>query len=356
MKKCRACDKELEKNEFDFCSTCLKFHDKNYNKQKKKELYNKYEEIHKPKVIDLFAGCGGLSYGFHSAGFNVVGFIEKCKTAIDTFKKNFPNAIHIGTDIKQVKNSELLKYKNKIDIITGGPPCQGFSFCGKRNPKDKRNQLYKEFIRIISIINPKIVVIENVPGIKSMKDLDKRSILDKILKELISLDYSVSHKLLVASDFQVPQNRKRLIIIAKKNEFFPEPSKNKVTVIEAIKDLPKEGSDLNGHVLFQTTQKVIEKIKNTKQGGKLSDKYNFCRQRLYANKPSKTITTEPIFIHPVHDRFLTPRELARLQSFPDSFVFMGTKTSILKQIGNAVPPKLAFAIAQKIREVLENDN
>ncbi len=355
MKKCKTCGEILEGEEIGFCYTCLEFHNKKYNEKQKEKLYKQYEIANKHKVLDLFSGCGGLSYGFHRAGFSVVGFIEKWKPAIETYKKNFPEAKHLGTDITKIKNSDLEKYKNKIDIITGGPPCQGFSYCGKRDPKDKRNQLYKEYLRVVSVISPKIVIIENVLGIKSMCDVKNKSVLDKILNELISLNYSVSHKVLVASDYEVPQNRARLIIIAKKNEFFPESSKRKVNVIDAIKDLPEEESELNGHILFNTTKKVLDKIKKLKQGEKISKKYNFSRQRLNANKPSKTVPTKPIFIHPTYDRFLTPRELARLQSFPDSFIFEGTKTSMVKQIGNAVPPKLAFAIAKKIREVLEND-
>ena len=299
----------------------------------------------KPKVIDLFAGCGGLSYGFTKAGYDVVGFVEYWKPAITTFIKNHPNAEHLGTDITEISNKKLLKYKGKVDFIIGGPPCQGFSICGKRNLKDKRNQLYKEFLRFVRIIDPNTVVLENVPGLLSMNDYDNEKIINKILQELINLDYFVSYKVLTASDYNVPQSRKRLFIVAKKLDVFPKPSKKKKTTIEAIKDVSK---DANAHLFFDTKQETIERIKRLKQGGRLSERFNFSRQRLHANLPSKTITTKPTFIHPYHDRFLTPRELARLQSFPDDFYFCGTRTDMVKQIGNAVPPLLAETIANNL--------
>ena len=305
----------------------------------------------KPTVIDLFAGCGGFSQGFMQAGCDVIGFVEWWKPTITTFSKNHPKIRQIGTDITKVPTEDLVQYKGKVDIIVGGPPCQGFSFCGKRDPKDQRNQLYQEFLRFVKVIEPKIVVIENVPGLLSMKDYDNEKIIDKIVHELIGLGYFVGYKVLTASDYGVPQSRQRLFIIAKKLGLFPSPSKKKRTVMDAIADLPDKENGLNGHVFFDTTKEIIEKINSLQQGERLSKKYNFSRQRLYSDKPAKTVVTKPIFIHPFHNRFLTPRELARLQSFPDDFFFCGFKTDMVKQIGNAVPPVLARTIAKKIMEV-----
>lgn len=307
----------------------------------------------KPTVIDLFAGCGGFSHGFMQAGYDVIGFVEWWKPAVTTFLKNHPSSIHLGTDITKVKDESLVKYKGKVEIIVGGPPCQGFSNAGKRNPKDKRNQLYKEYLRFVRIIEPKTVVIENVPGILTMNDSDNRKAIDKIIHDLIKMDYSVSYKILLASDYGVAQNRRRLIIIGKKLNLFPEPSNEKKTVIEAIWDLPYGENELNAHVNFKPNKETVEKIRNLNQGEKLYKNYNFGRQRIYANKPSKTIATKQNYIHPYYDRFLTPRELARLQSFPDDFYFCGSKTSMVKQIGNAVPPLMAKAIALKIKEVIQ---
>ncbi len=302
-------------------------------------------------VLDLFAGCGGFSHGFQRAGCNILGCVEWWKPAVTTFLKNHPGSQCFCADITSIGSKELSELKGKVDIIVGGPPCQGFSICGKRNPKDKRNQLYKEFLRIVSIIRPKIVVIENVTGILSMKDYDQEKIINKIIHELIKLNYSVSYRILNAADYGVPQNRERVIIIAKKLDLFPKPFGKKKTVIEAIGDLPLRPNGLNGHVWFNTSPEILSKIKCLPQGGRLSKTFNFCRCRLYAYGQSKTIVTSPIYIHPFYHRFLTPRELARLQSFPDSFEFCGPKNDMVKQIGNAVPPLMAEAIAKQIIEV-----
>ena len=304
----------------------------------------------KPRVLDLFAGCGGLSLGFRQAGFDIVGFVEWWKPAITTFLQNHPRCRHLGKDITQVPDATLSELKGKVDIIIGGPPCQGFSTCGKRNPDDKRNQLYREYLRFVSIIQPKYAIIENVQGILSMNDFDGRKVIDKITSDLIKLDYFVCYKVLKASDFGVPQHRKRLIIIAKKINLYPVPKAEQKTVIEAIGNLPAEESDLNGHQFYNAKQETIERIKNLNQGECLPGKYKMERERLRAGKPSKTIVTQYRYIHPLYDRFLTARELARLQSFPDDFIFCGSKTSMVKQIGNAVPPLLAKSIATKILE------
>lgn len=306
----------------------------------------------KPRMIDLFAGCGGLSHGFQQAGFEVVGFVEWWKPAITTFLKNHPQVPPLGRDITKIPDAVLQGLKGKVEIIAGGPPCQGFSFCGKRDPKDKRNQMYKEFLRFVRIIEPKVAVMENVQGLLSMQDYDGQLIINKILHDFIGMGYSVCYKVLRASDYGVAQNRKRLIIIAKKLDLYPTPSGRKKTLIEAIYDLPNHESSINAHEFFKPTTETINKIKALKPGECVSKTYNSSRQRLRPDKPSKTICTRVMFIHPFHDRFLTPRELARIQSFPDAFEFCGSKTTMVKQIGNAVPPLLAKAIAERLKEVV----
>ncbi len=306
----------------------------------------------KARMIDLFAGCGGFSNGFQQAGFDVVGFVEWWPPAITTFLKNHPTAQHLGSDITKIPDETLQGLKGKVEIIAGGPPCQGFSMCGKRDPKDKRNQLYKEFLRFVRIIDPKIAIVENVQGLLSMIDYDGKKVIDKILHEFIRLGYSVCYKVLTASDYGVAQNRKRLIIIAKKLDIYPEISGRKKTVMDAICDLPEYETSLNAHVLFDTKQETLAKIRLLNQGEAMCKTYNCSRQRIKADRPSKTICTRVMYIHPHHHRFLTPRELARLQSFPDNFEFCGSKTNMVKQIGNAVPPLLARAIGKKIKAVL----
>ena len=300
------------------------------------------------RVIDLFAGCGGLSHGFEMAGCEIVGFVEWWEPAIETYRKNYPRAHFIGKDICKISNDTIQSYKGNVDIIAGGPPCQGFSLCGNRDVKDKRNQLYKEFLRFVQVIQPRIVLMENVQWLLSMRDADGQFIISKILCDFIQLGYFVSYKVLKASDYGVPQNRQRLFLIAQKLNLFPQPNEDKITVIQAIGDISNTENSLNGHLFFETSGEVLNKIEKLKQGEKLSKRYNFSRQRLKADEPSKTITTQSMFIHPYHNRFLSPRELARLQSFPDEFIFTGSKTSMVKQIGNAVPPLLAYSIAKQL--------
>jgi len=300
-----------------------------------------------PTVLDLFSGCGGFSLGFIQAGYDIVGFVEMWKPAIETYKLNHPKAKHIGTDITKVRDEDILQYRNKIDVIIGGPPCQGFSLAGRRNRDDNRNQLYKEYLRFVEIINPKTIVMENVQGILTMKDKDNEKIINKILKDLIKLEYLVTYKKIKATNYGIPQNRERILIIGKKCNIFTETTNETKTVIETISDLPYEENGMNAHLHFKPTETTLEKIRNLKQGERLLN-YNLSRRRIFADKPSPTIVTKPIYIHPIYDRLLTPRELARIQSFPDDFKFCGSKTSMVKQIGNAVPPKLAKEIAMKI--------
>ncbi len=305
------------------------------------------------KVIDLFSGCGGFSYGFKQEGFEILGFVECWEPAISTYLKNHPKALHLGTDITKVKDETISKFEGEVDIIVGGPPCQGFSIAGKRNPKDKRNLLYQEYLRFVRIIRPKYIVMENVSGILSMRDENNNFILLHIIDELMSLGYFVSYKLMNAAHHGVPQNRQRIIIIGKELELFPNTNYNKKSIFDAIWDLSKGKSKLNAHVHFNPSEETIDRIKKLSQGESMSN-FGLGRKRLIYDEPSKTIVTKPIYIHPLRNRFLTPRELARIQSFPDSFEFTGSKTSMVKQIGNAVPPLMAKAIAKKIKEDIKN--
>ena len=301
------------------------------------------------KVLDLFAGCGGFSLGFQKAGFKIEAFIELDNQAINTFKNNFPDSKLITKDITKIQNHEIKQLKD-IDIIIGGPPCQGYSLAGKRNIKDPRNQLYKEFLRFIEIIKPKAVVIENVPGILTMDSSEGKKVIDLIIIDLIKLGYFVSFKKLKAVDFNIPQTRERIFIIALNKDIFPKGNKLTNTVGKALKNISLKA---NSHLVTEPTSYMLERIKALSQGEKLNPKYNFSRQRLFLEKPSPTVSTKDLFIHPLENRFLTPRELARLQSFPDDFNFFGSKTSKIKQIGNAVPPELAFELAKKMKEEID---
>src|SRR3989338_3217306 len=238
----------------------------------------------KPTVIDLFSGCGGFSLGFIQAGFEVVGFVEMWKPAIETYKLNHPGAKHLGFDITKIKNEELLEYEDKIDVIIGGPPCQGFSLCGKRNIKDNRNILYKEYLRFVRIINPKTVVMENVKGLLSMKDSENERVINKIVNDLINLGYSVCYKVLNASDYRVPQNRERLIIIGKKLDLFPEPKLERQTVLEAIESiLDYEDDNDSANIGFSPMNETIERIRDLKEGERLNPKFNTSRRKIHGD-------------------------------------------------------------------------
>ncbi len=338
----------------------------------------------KPTVIDLFCGCGGLSYGFTEAGYNVLLGIDHWKDAIVTFENSHQNAKGIVADLFTETPKDIVKktgIKN-ADIIIGGPPCQGFSIAGKRIINDERNQLYKSFVSFVKHFQPKVFLMENVPNIVSM---GKGIVKDSIIKDFEKLGYTVVYKILLASDFGVPQNRRRAFFIGTKNkkEFvFPEPTTEKhITSKEAISDLPKDtledgskypikpqnefqkmmrknSKGIFNHQITIHNEKTIEIISMVPNGGNYKSlpkelhqtrKVNIAWTRLNSQKPSFTIDTgHNHHFHYEFDRVPTARESARLQSFPDDYIFKGGKTSQLKQIGNAVPPLLAKTIAEEL--------
>jgi len=351
------------------------------------------------KVIDLFSGAGGLSQGFRDAGFNVISAVEIDKNLSQTFKKNFKKTKIFEEDITKVKSKNLLANESKIDVVIGGPPCQGFSMSGKRIRgngiflNDKRNKLFKEFVRVIKDLKPKIFLMENVPGILN---IFKGKTKNQILSIFKSIGYEAKVKVLLAADYGVPQLRKRAFFIGNNlgidPEFLfpPKINENYITVEDAIFDLPfiKSGqgkfetsykkkpyteyqkkmrartNKLYNHICTKHDDKIIEIIKMLKEGegrNNLPKKFQTksihsgSYMRIVKNKPAYTITTRfdtpPVgrVTHPVADRALTAREAARLQSFPDDFIFFGKKSHIGIQIGNAVPPLLAYEIAKNLK-------
>lgn len=323
----------------------------------------------KRKIIDLFSGCGGLTYGFYHNDFDIVESVEHWQPALDTYNLNF----HKNEQIKDITDPNVIdqieaKFKNNIDIIIGGFPCQGYSMAGKRNPNDHRNQLYKYTIDIIDRVKPKLFVLENVKGILSFKESDGNLVIDKIVNTLNQKGYYSQYVLLDASNFGVPQKRERVIFIGSsfnnkdKVDLVIERLKNTKfplkTVYDAIHDLENatESHDFN-HIFTQHTPQMLERIKNTPEGKSVMNGYSDAFRRQYYNKPSTTVKENHggVHVHPKLNRVMTPRELARLQSFPDDFIFKSTKSNILKQIGNAVSPKLSDEIAKIILEVFYND-
>lgn len=338
--------------------------------------------------IDLFAGCGGLSLGFELAGFQSLLAIDCWQDALDTYTKNRERARTFCGDISNINPQDIKKRFgiDSVNVIIGGPPCQGFSIAGKRIVEDKRNQLYKSFVSFVNTFRPEAFVMENVPNILS---LGGGIVKDSILADFEELGYSVTYKVLTASDYGVPQNRRRAFFIGVNNGHtfdFPEVlTLNKVTSKEALSDLPensiKEGGSYpippqsdyqvlmrkgsNGvynHCITIHTQQTQRIISMVPDGGNYKNlpkelwttrKVHIAWTRLNSMKPSFTIDCgHNHHFHYKYNRVPTVRESARLQSFPDSFVFYGNKGSQLKQVGNAVPPLMAFAVANQLKKVL----
>lgn len=356
-------------------------------------------------VIDLFSGAGGFSYGFEEAGFNILLGVDNWKDGLITFEKNHKYAKTLECDLTEITGDQILSYikrdKEEIDLIIGGPPCQGFSISGHRILDDPRNKLYKSFVQVVEIIKPKVLVMENVPGLVS---LFKGEAKNRILESLENIGYNVSYKILTASDYGVPQNRKRVFFVGLRKDYFdfpydyfnfpiPEYGIDKsipfITSREAINDLPllkgekgegispypgpprndfqklmrKDSLYIHNHIATMHKPKTIEIISMVPDGGNYKDlpkelwgsrKVNIAWTRMNSSKPSFTIDTgHNHHFHYKANRVPTVRESARIQSFPDDFIFYGTKTSQLKQVGNAVPPLLSKALAEEIKCLLE---
>lgn len=337
-----------------------------------------------PNIIDLFCGCGGFSLGFERAGFNVLLGIDVWKDALVTFASNHKDSKTLNADLSVLSpdvTEQLLEGK-EIDVIIGGPPCQGFSVAGKRIVDDLRNKLYKSFVTFVAHFQPKAFVLENVPNILS---IGNGIIRDAIVDDFTNLGYAVEYRVLTASDYGVPQNRRRAIFVGFKNGHhfsFPEPFNTpKVTAKEALCDLPEYGIEDGGTYPFEIqseyqslmrkdsiavfnhqptihNQKTVDIISMVPDGGNYKDlpkelqatrKVHIAWTRLNSEKPSFTIDTgHRHHFHYCYNRIPTARESARIQSFPDNFVFHCSRTSQLKQIGNAVPPLMGEAIARSL--------
>lgn len=338
-------------------------------------------------ILDLFSGAGGLSLGFEMKNFETIFAIDNSIDAIQTFNFNRSHKTGLNIDITNITDEEIHGKFNHIKGIVGGPPCQGFSLAGDRIIDDERNQLYRDFFRFVKILKPDFFMIENVSGILN---LGGGYIKDDILKRSKSLGYRVSFKLIDSSMFGIPQRRKRVFFVAIKNyltnkkmEFlFPEPNKLLISSFEALNDLPKPSLNesklkyislpnnhyqkylrknslfVENHVISNHNQETIALISKIKQGQSiknLSDsdrggrKYSSLLRRMDSSKPSNTIDTgHRTYFHFKENRIITVRESARLQSFPDNYIFKGSKTSQYRQVGNAVPPLLAARIADLI--------
>jgi DNA (cytosine-5)-methyltransferase 1 len=346
-------------------------------------------------VLDLFCGAGGFSEGFRQAGYKIVAGIDNDAESLETFKYNFPEAMAINMDLSlsiDNKKSPLKElFKNKIHVIIGGPPCQGFSIAGKRDKTDPRNNLYKAYLAKIKNFDPIAIVVENVPTILG---LYRGGIAQAIVSDFKSLGFDTKILTLLASDYGVPQSRKRTFFVALKNNIsfkIPAPTTlfSPITSKMALSDMPlledmlggkiieydkepenkyqremRKNSDmLYNHWAVEHKRQTIEIIRLVPDGGNYKDlpphlqstrKVNIAWTRMSSNKPCFTIDAgHNHHFHYKANRVPTVRECARIQSFPDRFRFLGKKTSQFRQVGNAVPPLLARAIGEELKRGID---
>jgi len=305
------------------------------------------------RFVDLFCGAGGMTQGLLQAGFQPVASVEVNPIASATHIKNFPDCHHFCDDIKNLTSQKLLAQigSSEVHLVVGGPPCQGFSVAGKRDPNDPRNRLFREFVRIVSEIRPWYVVMENVPGILTIQ---KGAVKQAICEAFEEIGYPhVSVAVLESAAYGIPQIRPRAIFIA--NRFgmpnpYPKPQllSEKYKAIEsAIDDLPEYTRipEIN-HEWTRHSAEYMERLAKVPPGGSLYASYADAFKRQYPGKPSMTVKENHggTHIHPYLNRVISAREMARLQSFPDSFIFEGSMKKAMWQIGNAVPPRLAKCI------------
>ena len=341
-------------------------------------------------VGDLFAGIGGMSQGFKMAGFDIAFAVEFDKDIAAAYKKNHKETDIYAEDITQIDVKKLHKKHPVIDVIIGGPPCQGFSQKGKRlSLDDPRNYLFQQYVRFVEEFQPKYFVLENVPNIITTSN---GYFKDQIVAAFNRLGYEVTYGVLNAVDYGVPQDRHRAVFLGQKGKLevsLPEPTGEHTTVKDAIYDLPfissaegaevseydkpavssfaqemrKNSTILHNHTATAHSPIALERLSLIPKGAgkevlpaehRTKSIYSGTWCRLLEDGVAATITTRfdtpssGRFTHPILNRCLTVREAARIQSFPDDFVFYGSKTIQMKEVGNAVPPFLARAIAREI--------
>lgn len=327
--------------------------------------------------IDLFCGAGGLSVGFDKAGFENLFSVEFNPEFAKTYQRNFPNHKLIVDDIRNVSNNKIkeLVGDKEVDVIIGGPPCQGFSIAGNIGRTfidDERNRLFKEFVRFVDVIKPKMFMMENVANMATHL---KGKTIKEIVKALENAGkgYKVKYEVLNTVNYEIAQERRRIVIVGIRTDLdaeflYPEKSDKLKTIKEVIDDLPKlnsgEESSIPNHIAMRHTAQMLEKMSYVKDGGDRTDIPEKLRPtsgdvrkyiRYDSSKPSVCVTGDmrKIF-HYEQNRALTCRELARIQTFPDDFIFEGKSIQVQQQIGNAVPPRLAYLIAKQIEEALNN--
>lgn len=335
----------------------------------KRDGWKSVEQRNGYNFIDLFSGAGGLSCGLTMAGFTPVASVEIMPEAVETYKYNFVEKKKFDEQVETrdirsegVKQALYESIKDKhIHLVVGGFPCQGFSLSGNRVVTDERNSLYKEMLKIVNHIQPEYVVMENVEGLRSMLN---GKIEKKIIADYRKIGYEINVTILNSADYEVAQTRRRVIFIGnriKGKNYHPQPirdKKNYKTLGEEIKrfmNMPEDKS-IN-HIITHHTSEMQKRIQEVPEGESLYGNYSDAWKKSPWDRPSCTVKENHggVNLHPKLPRVLTPRELAALQSFPDDFIFKGSKKWQLVQIGNAVPPLLGKAVGLAVEKALDED-
>lgn len=325
-------------------------------------------------VVSLFSGAGGLDIGFHEAGYDIILASDIMQQAKETYNANFSETPYILQDICEVTSDyikEIIGNKS-VDVIIGGPPCQGFSNMGNKNSADPRNLLFENYVRIVNDLQPRCFLFENVKGLYTMFE---GRFFKKVVKSFLNIGYNVFFSLIDSSNYGVPQKRERVIIVGTKinRQFlFPIGNNNsfgKLTAFEnvgeAINDLIERGEEVPNHIALSHSNKVVRRYKLIPEGGKLPKPeelpedirrkgFGTTYVRLHRDKLSPTIVpgNNALPVHPILDRSLTPREAARIQTFPDSYIFKGDRRSQCILVGNAVPPLMAAKLAKALEDFI----
>lgn len=316
-------------------------------------------------VIDLFCGCGGMSKGLTDAGLNVIAGIDIWDKAVQSYNKNYHHKAYCAdlTQLPPEKFNELYNKENKnVDILVGGPPCQSFSIAGKRDKNDPRNALFMEYVKYLDYFKPKAFIMENVIGMLSKKTANGENVIDIIMEQL-NRNYNCIINKLYASDFEVPQNRRRTIIIGIRKDLNILP-KEPEPIIKSVHDripvknilIPKEEVDKK----YYLSEKALAGIENKKSVNKEKG-FGFGAQMLDFDKPSYTIPARYwkdgydalVKYNEKEIRRLTITELKRIQSFPDNYIIDGSNKDIIMQIGNAVACKFAYYLGKYIINTLQ---
>ena len=312
-----------------------------------------------PSLVDLFSGAGGFAEGFRRAGFRVLLGIDNDPAAIRSYKANFPEAVALAMDIKDVTGALIEKLVGRPDVVIGSPPCEPYTGANPRRMKNPIDRLYQDpagqlvlhFARIVGELEPKVFVMENVPGILDVKEELRRIFAEAGYPEIY-------FNVLAAEDYGTPSHRLRVFISNIKIR--PRKLPRRMTVEEALRGLPEPGSgDVLNHELPSMSPRKARRVARLRWGQALIY-YEGAEGRRYPNlvrldprRHAPTVLGSSRFIHPYEDRFLTVREQARLMGFPDNHVFLGGRDEQYNQVGEAVPVPLAEAIAWEVRKFFE---